>query len=195
MGLAGFASLGLALGNFLCATLTRVVVLADQLIRGAFYVRQRSPSTPLLFNCSFSRASVIAPPNFLYCHDKLSMYWIYLLKNLFSFISILVTNNIEIQSNAVLGLNVLFVTLMIKFTEFSYGIGDMSTQSVVVFLLKVDKGSRAYLIRLRGHAFKFHQQRCCCCCCLGIAPRAKMLKISAWPLHPKWWQGSTYRTR
>ncbi len=27
---------------------------------------------------------------------------------------------------------------------------------------------------------------CCCCCCLGIAPRAKMLKISAWLLHPKW---------
>ncbi len=37
--------------------------------------------------------------------------------------------------------------------------------------------------------------RSCCCCCLGIAPRAKMLKISAWLLHPKWWQGSTYRTR
>ncbi len=27
---------------------------------------------------------------------------------------------------------------------------------------------------------------CCCCCYLGIAPRAKMLKFSAWLLHPKW---------
>ncbi len=33
-----------------------------------------------------------------------------------------------------------------------------------------------------------------CCCGLGIAPRAKMLKMSAWLLHPKWWQGSTCRT-
>ncbi len=27
---------------------------------------------------------------------------------------------------------------------------------------------------------------CCCCCCLGIAPRAKMLRISAWLLQPNW---------
>ncbi len=26
----------------------------------------------------------------------------------------------------------------------------------------------------------------CFCYCLGIAPRAKMLKMSAWLLHPKW---------
>ncbi len=36
---------------------------------------------------------------------------------------------------------------------------------------------------------------CGFCCCLGIASRAKMLKICAWLLHPKWWQGSTCRTR
>ncbi len=36
----------------------------------------------------------------------------------------------------------------------------MSTQSVVVCLLKVGKGSCAHLIRLRGQAFKFHQQQC-----------------------------------
>ncbi len=35
----------------------------------------------------------------------------------------------------------------------------------------------------------------CRCCCLGIAPRAKMLKMSAWLLHPKWWQGSNCHTR
>ncbi len=32
----------------------------------------------------------------------------------------------------------------------------------------------------------------CCCYCLGIAPRAKVLKISAWLLHPKWLQFRTH---
>ncbi len=39
-------------------------------------------------------------------------------------------------------------------------------------------------IRLRRLKSSHEERRCCCC--LGIAPRAKMLKISAWLLHPKW---------
>ncbi len=31
-----------------------------------------------------------------------------------------------------------------------------------------------------------HFRNSCYCCCLGIAPRAKMPKISAWLLHPNW---------
>ncbi len=52
-----------------------------------------------------------------------------------------------------------------------------------------------YEEKLRNFNFFSLEHRRCCCCCLGIAPRAKMLKMSAWLLHPKGWEGSTCRTQ
>ncbi len=51
------------------------------------------------------------------------------------------------------------------------------------------------VIRVPGEGTCFNLNHCGGCCCLGIVPRAKMLKMSAWLLHPNWWQDSTYRTQ